>query len=94
MIDVKSKVRRCFSDRHIGNLARIIIQICAGIVAGLVLHPSDKSRTCLGQRIDLVERRHERFHHRIIKVRNRSGDVNFSKMMAVGLPKYRLRRFG
>ena len=29
------------------------------------------------------------FHHRIIKVRNRIGDVNFSKMMAVSMPKCR-----
>ena len=89
--DVKSKIWRYFPGRHIGNLTRIIIQICAGIVASLVLHPPNKTRTCLGQRIDLVERRHELFRHRIIKVHNRSDDVNFSKMIAVSLPKYRLR---
>jgi len=53
-----------------------------------------KNRTCLDQRIDLVKRRHELFRHRIIEVHNRNGDVNFSKMIAVSLPKYRLCWFG
>ena len=57
IIDLKSKIRRCFPNRHIGNLARIIIQVYASIIASLVLHPPDKTRICLGQRIDLFERR-------------------------------------
>jgi len=80
VVDVGAKLFDRLPDRHVDDDALVFVRPQVGVVARLPLQAPDEAVAAIGERVQVVEARHEAGHHRPVERPLHAADIDLREM--------------